>query len=166
MGSKVILAKFLKEYGYLNTIGLDLVGMVVNDIITCGAIPMFMLDYYATHSIRGDTDFEESKEIIRGIATGCKWVKVALIGGETSEMPRLYEPHQFDLAGFGVGMVNEKCLLGKHRVRPGDDILGFRSLGPHSNGYSLINRIYENYDWNENEYIRDGLMRPTYIYTN
>lgn len=165
VGSKVILSKQLKEYGYLTTIGIDLVGMVVNDIITCGAIPLFMLDYYATHSIQGINSDDDSIQIIQGIVNGCKWAKVALIGGETAEMPCVYEPDRFDLAGFGIGMVDEKCLLGKHKVKYGDDILGFYSSGPHSNGFSLINSIFETYDWNENPFIHKDLMKPTQIYT-
>lgn len=165
VGSKAQLAYQLREYGCLSTIGLDLVGMVINDILTCGAIPMFMLDYYACPSIRGDDHFESSDQIIRGIATGCKWAKVALIGGETAEMPRLYESDQFDLAGFGVGMVDERLLLGKHRVKYNDTILGFKSSGPHANGFSLINSIVDDLDWNEHEYIRYDLMMPTQIYS-
>lgn len=165
VGSKLLFAKKFREYGFLNTIGLDLVGMVINDILTCGALPMFLLDYYSNHSIRGDNEFQDSVQIIQGIATGCKWAKVALIGGETAEMPRLYEKNQFDLAGFGIGMVNENSLLGSHLVKYDDEIIGFKSTGPHANGFSLIHALYDDVDWIEYEYILTDFMKPTAIYS-
>lgn len=168
VGTKVLLAQQLSEYGYLQTIGIDLVAMVVNDILTVGAMPLFILDYYATSSLKPDENnkFAKSEQIIKGIAAGCHIAGCALIGGETSEMPDVYDENKFDLAAFVVGMINEQDVLGPHLVKKGDTILGVESSGPHSNGYSLIRHAYRNFDWKDDEAdTRRWIMHPTRIYS-
>lgn len=166
VGTKVLLAQALAEYGYLKTIGIDLVGMVVNDIITCGAMPLFVLDYYALSSLKTDAKngFNKSEQIINGIAAGCRLAGCALIGGETAEMPDMYDDNKFDLAAFAVGMINENDVVGPHLVNAGDIIIGIESSGPHSNGFSLIRKIFNECDWSDDT-LREDIMRPTIIYS-
>jgi phosphoribosylformylglycinamidine cyclo-ligase len=123
--------------GKHDTIGQDLVAMCVNDVVTCGARPLFFLDYFAS----GHLDVEVATQVISGIADGCKLAGCALIGGETAELPGMYADGEYDLAGFAVGIVARKALLGPARVRPGHAVLGVRSTGLHSNGYSLARRV-------------------------
>ncbi|HEX3035892.1 MAG TPA: phosphoribosylformylglycinamidine cyclo-ligase [Thermodesulfobacteriota bacterium] len=123
--------------GKLDTIGIDLVAMSVNDIVTCGAEPLFFLDYFATSKLNP----EEGAEIIKGIVEGCKRAGCALLGGETAEMPGFYNEGEFDLAGFVVGIVDEDELIDGSQVRPGDVVIGIASSGLHSNGYSLARRV-------------------------
>lgn len=168
VGTKVLLAIKLAEYGYLQSIGIDLVGMVVNDIITVGAMPLFILDYYAMSSLKSDekTGFSQSEQIIKGVVSGCHIAGCALIGGETAEMPDMYDEKKFDLAAFAVGMIHEDDVLGPHLVKAGDIILGIESTGPHSNGYSLIRHAYRSFDWADNEDdTRRHIMAPTRIYS-
>lgn len=171
VGTKVILAKQLSKFGYLKTIGIDLVAMVINDIITCGAKPLFLLDYYAASNLLSDQEnnFIESNQIIEGIVNGCKLAGCSLIGGETAEIRGILKKDMFDLAAFGVGIVNECDIVGPHLVKRGDHILGLESSGPHSNGYSLIRHVYQNFnwfDWNDDEVTRNTLMVPTRIYSS
>lgn len=156
VGTKLILAMKYKESGYLDTIGQDLVAMSVNDILTCGATPLFFLDYIAIPSLE---DEEALYQIINGIAQGCHFSKCVLIGGETAEMPSLYEPEKMDLAGFAVGTVFKSNVCGIDNVKKGDVIIGLESSGPHSNGFSLINKIE-----NPNSEFLDWCMKPTTIY--
>jgi phosphoribosylformylglycinamidine cyclo-ligase len=168
IGTKVLLAIKLADYGYLQTIGIDLVAMVVNDILTVGAMPLFILDYYALSNLRFDEkrQVSRSEQIIKGVAIGCQIAGCALIGGETAEMPDMYDENKFDLAAFAVGMIHEQNVLGPHRVRSGDIILGLESSGPHSNGYSLIRHAYRDFNWEDNEEdTRRHIMTPTRIYT-
>jgi phosphoribosylformylglycinamidine cyclo-ligase len=168
IGTKVLLAIKLAEYGYLQTIGIDLVAMVVNDILTVGAMPLFILDYYAMSNLRSDEkrQFSRSEQIIKGAAAGCHIAGCALIGGETAEMPDMYDENKFDLAAFAVGMINEQDVLGPHLVKAGDIIIGLESSGPHSNGYSLIRHAYRDFNWEDNEEdTRRWIMAPTRIYT-
>jgi phosphoribosylformylglycinamidine cyclo-ligase len=168
VGTKSLLSQQLSEYGYLRTIGIDLVAMVVNDILTVGAMPLFVLDYFAMSNLKVDEkgNFSKSEQIIRGIVAGCQIAGCALIGGETSEMPDMYDENKFDLAAFAIGMIQEKDVLGPHLVKSGDIILGIESTGPHSNGYSLIRHAYRDFDWKDNEEdTRRWLMAPTRIYT-
>lgn len=137
VGSKLLLALKQKK---LNTIGIDLVAMVANDIVCSGAQPAFFLDYYATNRL----DLEISMEIMNGIQEGCIKANMVLIGGETAEMPSLYQPGHFDLAGFGVGIVDKYRITSSKNVNVGDTVIGIRSSGPHSNGYALINNLIEN----------------------
>lgn len=162
VGSKLQLADELESYQCLQTIGFDLVGMVVNDIITCGANPIFFLDYLALHSICSTK--VKTKQIMDGVAAACRLADVAFIGGETAELPGLMKtPSDYDIAGFGVGIADKKDIIGPHLVCNGDSIIGIESNGPHSNGYSLIRKIFAECDWTDDT-LREEIMRPTLLY--
>jgi phosphoribosylformylglycinamidine cyclo-ligase len=134
VGTKLLVAK---AAGNLSTIGIDLVAMVVNDLIVCGAKPLFFLDYYAT----GHLTLTEAKQVLKGILEGCEIGRMPLLGGETAELPGLYAPGDFDLAGFGVGIVDASAVIDGSKVKPGDLVYGFESSGLHSNGYSLARHV-------------------------
>ena len=136
VGTKLKIAKVLKNHKY---IGQDLVAMCVNDVITSGAKPLFFLDYLATSKI----DHKVHSDVLRGINNACKKCKMTLIGGETAEMPGMYNGKDYDLAGFCVGIVSQKEIIQNKRIKEGDVILGLSSNGLHSNGYSLINKLIE-----------------------
>ena len=144
------------ESGMHETIGIDLVAMCVNDIIVQGAEPLFFLDYFATAKL----DVAVAETVIKGIAEGCKLAGSALIGGETAEMPGMYAAGDYDLAGFSVGVVEKSRILPKD-IKEGDVLLGLASSGVHSNGYSLVRKIYEA---NKSEFSIEELMAPTRIY--
>ena len=152
VGSKLELCKILNKY---DTIGIDLVAMCINDIICQGAKPLFFLDYYAMNKL----DLDKGTEIIVGINEGCKQSGCILLGGETAEMPLLYKENTFDLAGFSVGVI-EKDIYPKNIVEE-DLIYGLKSSGVHSNGFSLVNKLLEKYDYDLNE-----LITPTKIYVD
>ena len=134
VGTKVVIAQRLGRYG---TIGLDLVAMVVDDLVTCGAEPLFLTDYV----VFGTLVAERAAEVVRGVARGCELAGCALLGGETAEHPGHLGPDDFDLAGAATGVVEADALLGPDRVRAGDAIIALASSGLHANGYSLVRRV-------------------------
>lgn len=164
VGTKVLLAAEMKRR---STIGIDLVAMNVNDLLTVGAEPLFFLDYLAVHKLKP----EVLHEVIAGIASGCEEAGCALLGGETAEMPAMYRRDEFDLAGFAVGVVEHGRVIDGSRITPGDVLVGLPSSGVHSNGYTLIrkligagrcrlDRVYDELG----EPLGDALLRPTRIY--
>jgi phosphoribosylformylglycinamidine cyclo-ligase len=134
VGTKLLIAQMMDIH---DTVGIDLVAMVVNDIAVTGAQPLFFLDYIATGKLVEGT----LSDIVAGISTGCREAECALIGGETAEMPGMYDPGTYDLAGFGVGLIDKKAVLDGSRIAAGDVIIGIPSSGLHSNGYSLVRKI-------------------------
>ena len=155
VGTKIDLAIKFKKY---HTIGIDLVAMCVNDLIVQGAKPLFFLDYIAV----GKLNLKKTKKILEGIFKGCKLSDCKLIGGETAEMPGIYSKDKFDLAGFSVGIVSKKEILGKSKVKIGDIILSIPSSGIHSNGYSLVRSILKRNKIPKN--LKNELLKPTKIY--
>ena len=159
VGTKVALAQ---ENNKLDTIGQDLVAMCVNDLITCGAKPLFFLDYFATSAL----DVDQAALIIKSIAAACKDSGCALLGGDTAEMPGHYVGKNFDLAGFSVGIVDESKIINGLNIKNGDVIIGIESSGPHSNGYSLIRKIINESSVSQDEInsIVSMVLKPTHLY--
>lgn len=164
VGTKVLLAI---EMNRLDTIGIDLVAMNVNDLITCGAEPLFFLDYLAVHKL----DPKHLLTVIEGIARGCNEAGCALLGGETAEMPDLYHKGHLDLAGFAVGVVELGKTIDGSRIAPGDVLIGLPSSGVHSNGYTLVRKLVANAKCKLDkvypelgESLGEALLRPTRIY--
>ena len=155
VGTKLEFANKFKKF---DTIGIDLVAMCVNDLIVQGARPLFFLDYIAV----GKLNLKKTKNILKGIFQGCRLSGCKLIGGETAEMPGIYSKDKFDLAGFSVGIVSKKKILGKTKVKNNNIILAIPSSGIHSNGYSLVRYILKNKKINND--LKKELLKPTKIY--
>lgn len=154
VGTKLKIAFLLNKH---DTIGIDLVAMNVNDLICTGAKPLFFLDYFAC----GKLDLKIAEQVIRGIQKGCEESECILLGGETAEMPGFYEEGEYDLGGFAIGLVEKKELINRSAIREGDVVIGLSSSGVHSNGYSLVRKVFS-----DDELIKHGkeLLAPTKLY--
>ena len=162
VGTKIEIAKAENKF---ENLGIDLVAMCVNDLVVCGAEPLLFLDYYVTDKLKVDT----ASKVIKGIAEGCTMANCSLVGGETAEHPGSFPDDSFDLAGFSLGVVDEEEMIGTDGPKNGDVLIGVSSSGFHSNGFSLIRKVLENYkisldDDIEGERLGTILLKPTNIY--
>jgi len=158
VGTKLMIAQLRNKY---DTIGVDLVAMCVNDVITCGATPLFFLDYFATGKVNPKHFFA----LLRGIVSGCKQANSSLIGGEIAEMPGMYDKSKYDLAGFSVGIVDRKEIIDGTKVKAGDVVIGIASNGLHSNGYSLARKLFSRHEIKNTKW-GSLLLKPTVIYVS
>lgn len=154
VGTKLKIAFLVNKH---DTIGIDLVAMSANDILCSGAEGLFFLDYIST----GKIDASTLKDIVKGVAEGCREAGYALVGGETAEMPGMYKPDEYDLAGFGVGIVDRRDMISGRTIKVGDIVLGLESSGLHSNGYSLVRAVFTE---NELRQYSQVLLKPTSLY--
>ncbi len=167
VGTKLKLAFALGKH---DTVGIDLVAMCVNDVLTCGATPLFFLDYFGT----GKLDVDVAAAVIGGVTTGCERARCALVGGETAELPGLYQPGEYDLAGFAVGVVDRAALIDGRSAQPGDRVIGVPSSGLHSNGYSLARKALLEVAGHDlgarlpglSGTLGEAMIEPTLIYTD
>jgi phosphoribosylformylglycinamidine cyclo-ligase len=157
VGTKIKLAFLLDQH---DTVGIDCVAMSVNDLICCGARPLFFLDYIAA----GKTIPERAAALVAGIAEGCVQAGCTLLGGETAEMPDLYAPDEYDLAGFAVGICEKARLLDPKNTAPGDALIALPSSGPHSNGFSLIRKVFPPERLQRDPALAQALLTPTRVY--
>jgi len=159
VGTKIEIANILNKF---DTIGIDLVAMSVNDLIVQGAKPLLFLDYISINKI----DLKKLKFILKGIVKGCKISGCELVGGETAEMPGTYEKGKFDIAGFAVGLVDEKKIIAKNNIKKNNLVLAIPSSGIHSNGYSLVRHVLKKnkINFKNNSFLKKELLRPTKIY--
>lgn len=155
VGTKLLLTGILNKY---DTVGIDLVAMCVNDVVVTGAEPLFFLDYIAC----GKLDEKDLYDLVKGVTKGCQEAGCALIGGETAEMPGMYDEGKLDLAGFCVGMVSREKMIDGSSCRPGDQVLGLSSSGLHSNGYSLVRKVFSREELKGK--LGRELLKPTKIY--
>ena len=153
VGTKLKIAFELNQH---ETIGIDLVAMCVNDVITTGAKPLFLLDYFATSEL----DVDQAESVLRGVMTGCLEAECVLLGGETAEMPGFYKPGEYDIAGFAVGIVKKTNLIDGKTICPGDVLVGLPSSGIHSNGFSLVREVLKRSQTAPDS----SLLIPTRIY--
>lgn len=158
VGTKLKIAFSTKNH---TTVGIDLVAMCVNDILTCGATPLFFLDYFATSKL----NLNQAKQVIEGILTGCELAQCVLLGGETAEMPGMYASGEYDLAGFAVGSVLKEDYIDNSLIEAGDIIVGLPSSGLHSNGFSLVRKVLEIAGKDFSGHLGETLLTPTRIYT-
>lgn len=156
VGTKLMVANAVKKY---DTVGIDLVAMCVNDIITCGAGPLLFLDYFATGSI----ELKKGVSVVKGIVKGCRQAGCILLGGETAEMPDLYPKGEFELVGFCLGVVDKGRIIDGRFIKPGDIVLGIQSSGLHSNGFSLVRKLFTK-DAMKTAFLKKELLKPTIIY--
>ncbi len=166
VGTKLKIAQQLDKH---DTIGIDLVAMCVNDLVTTTSKPLFFLDYFATGKLKPET----AVDVVKGIAKGCEISRCSLVGGETAEMPGMYKEGEYDLAGFAVGVVEKEKMVDGSKTEKGDILIGIASSGVHSNGYSLVRKLIEVKNYKYSNYIEEfgktigeELLTPTKIYVN
>ena len=155
VGTKLMIAQWASKH---DTVGIDLVAMCANDLVTCGAEPLFFLDYFASGRVKPSV----LREVMKGIVKGCRDANIALIGGETAELPGMYEKGVYDIAGFSVGIVDEKNIIDGSKIEEDDHILGIQSNGIHSNGYSMVRKVFSKKEFKGA--LKKEMLKPTIIY--